>query len=673
MRPKNGYPCFAALAVLLFCSFGLGAQDIDLAAATALEEFRFGVQAFHNGAYNEAILAFEQAQALTPQDARIQEWLGHAYLRSGYVRTALTFWDRLAEQEAASSEILYLSDTIRWRTAAAAEVEPPVRYVVADTHQGRRGDLKVFSRPMSVSPSSDGGYYLTSFAGNEVIEFGANGDVRQRILGGIEGLDHPADVVRVDGTYLFITEFLGNRIVRTGVDGGRLVRFGEKGTGPGQLIGPQYIADDAAGYVYVTETGNRRVSKFDYEGQFILSFGEFISPTGIVCHGGMVYVADGRAGVIAEFDSSGNFVRLLGEGDLEQPEGLSVYEDGTLMVADTRRIVLLDVETETVRLLSDMEGRGVRVTKAIRDVNGNIVVADFTQNMVAFLTRITSLYVGLLPQVQRVVSADFPSVMLEARVQDREGRPIVGLDERNFIITENSIPVGSIELAEPAGSQQYGVSVLVDRSTEMRSHEDAVLSVVRSLSGGFLGSATIGVFTSEAEPTKVASSSESLSAMATAAVDAGEFSDEWRFDLGLRLAASDLITFPGRRAVVFVTAGTPGDRAFDDYDLDVLRAYLEHNDIAFYCVYVRQDPVNPQELEFLCRETGGRSAYVFQPTGIAPLVDAIRRQARGRYLITYSSGSPTDFGNAYIRVGLEILFHKRSGRCELGYFAPLEF
>jgi NHL repeat-containing protein len=50
--------------------------------------------------------------------------------------------------------------------------------------------------------------------------------------------------------------------------------FGSPGSGNGQLKDPEGIAlDESTGDVYVADTGNRRVSKFDADGDFLLSWG----------------------------------------------------------------------------------------------------------------------------------------------------------------------------------------------------------------------------------------------------------------------------------------------------------------------------------------------------------------------------------------------------------------
>jgi hypothetical protein len=156
-----------------------------------------------------------------------------------------------------------------------------------------------------------------------------------------------------------------------------------------------------------------------------------------------------------------------------------------------------------------------------------------------------------------------------------------------------------------------------------------------------------------------------------AAVDAGEYSGDWRFDLGLRLAASELLPFRGKRAILFVTQGRLHEQSFLQYDLVELKDYLTHNDLAFYPVYVGGS--SSEELEYLARETGGRSFPLLAPEGLGPVLDHVLRRRSGSYVFTYESTEETEFGRQYLPMEVEVFHISKSGRDESGYFAPLQF
>ena len=63
---------------------------------------------------------------------------------------------------------------------------------------------------------------------------------------------------------------------------GEYVRqFGGEGSGPGQLSAPIDTATDAAGNVWVADTGHNRIQEFNSKGEFIHQFGAKGSANGL--------------------------------------------------------------------------------------------------------------------------------------------------------------------------------------------------------------------------------------------------------------------------------------------------------------------------------------------------------------------------------------------------------
>ena len=98
--------------------------------------------------------------------------------------------------------------------------------------------------------------------------------------------------------------------------GGYLMKFGSRGNGEGQFNAPWGIAvDRVRGYVYVVDSANFRVQKFDMSGEFIMPWGsfgngdgQFYFPRGIAVDqsDGAVYVVDMGNHRIQKFDTSTN-------------------------------------------------------------------------------------------------------------------------------------------------------------------------------------------------------------------------------------------------------------------------------------------------------------------------------------------------------------------------------
>ncbi|MCP4491460.1 MAG: S8 family serine peptidase, partial [Gammaproteobacteria bacterium] len=171
--------------------------------------------------------------------------------------------------------------------------------------------------------------------------------------------------------------------------------LGSVGTADGEFKGPQDVALDVANSVlYVADTGNHRIQKFastDYT--HLLSFGTEGSGNGQlqlprdieVDTSGNLYVCDSENGRIVKFDSSGNWVANIGENDgLINPYGLDLDTSGNIYVADTYNHRILKYASDGTLLLQfGSEGIDSGEFTYPRDVavspTGELFVAD-TEN-----------------------------------------------------------------------------------------------------------------------------------------------------------------------------------------------------------------------------------------------------------------------------------------------------
>lgn len=124
-------------------------------------------------------------------------------------------------------------------------------------------------------------------------------------------------------------------------------QLGREGRKQGEFIYPVSIVQDDKENIYIAEYGgNDRVQKFTREGEFLTSFGQgfgtgagqFQRPSGMVWHGGKIYIADAINNRIQVFSDSGEFVKVLGTEQpslsLHYPYDIALGRDGVLYVVE---------------------------------------------------------------------------------------------------------------------------------------------------------------------------------------------------------------------------------------------------------------------------------------------------------------------------------------------------
>jgi DNA-binding beta-propeller fold protein YncE len=214
---------------------------------------------------------------------------------------------------------------------------------------GRQGGGEgQFNAPWSVAVDNTRGYvYVVDSANFRAQKFDRSGEfiMAWGSFGNADGQFYFARGIAVDESdgAVYVVDMGNHRIQKfdtsTNFLPQLLVKWGTKGQEPGQFWNPWGIAVDRDGFVYVTDTGNHRVQKFDRDGNFETQWGGFGGARGQF---NFPYgIGVDRRGSILVLDSSNFRVQQFmtaDEGELQLREQAEVAESESSALEEKKTI-----------------------------------------------------------------------------------------------------------------------------------------------------------------------------------------------------------------------------------------------------------------------------------------------------------------------------------------------
>lgn len=200
----------------------------------------------------------------------------------------------------------------------------------------------------------------------------------------------PMEIVSDREGYIYVTDSENHRIQKFDSNGKFIMKWGGHGSGQGQLIWPEGLSIDSAGNIYVADFGNDRIQKFDGKGKFLKSFGgNFTSPGKVeVDLQGNIYVADCVYKRIQKFSPSGKLINKwkLQEGSITSAIDTDASGAVYLINYSTQSTIVKYAPSGKFMtqwsIKGQMDGSSNQIGGMAIDKNGYIYLSDLSNNTV---------------------------------------------------------------------------------------------------------------------------------------------------------------------------------------------------------------------------------------------------------------------------------------------------
>ncbi|UYL10519.1 NHL repeat-containing protein [Bdellovibrio sp. SKB1291214] len=197
--------------------------------------------------------------------------------------------------------------------------------------------------------------------------------------------------------FIVVVDSGNKRIAKFDAQGNWIMNFGSPGTGSGQFTTPFNVGVDDDGNIYVLDLnqGTRvRVEKFDKNGNFLTEWdgSDNVLITNAyamaVAGDGTVYVGDASNGIVQKFDRDGHWVRdytgidtNTSTATISMPGALALDNLGHLLVSDMSRGTIIKVNLANDTMVTEFGSSGGVFGMTITPA-GNILTSNAMNNVV---------------------------------------------------------------------------------------------------------------------------------------------------------------------------------------------------------------------------------------------------------------------------------------------------
>jgi sugar lactone lactonase YvrE len=255
--------------------------------------------------------------------------------------------------------------------------------------------------PVDVAVTAGGDIWVVDYYNHDVYKYTSAGVYSGTSLSTVPGtagsangqFTNPNGIAIDSAGNIWIADSGNNRIQKFNSAGVYQTKFGTFGTGNGQFDQVGGMAIDTSDNVFVVDYGNNRIQKFNSSGTYQSKFGTFGTGNGQFSYPSAVardsannlYVTDTFNYRVQKFDSAGAYLSQWGafgsaDGQFKEPYGLAIDASDNVYVADLGNNRIQKFTSAGAFLYNwngTQDGRRFKQTQSVGvDSAGNVYVAD---------------------------------------------------------------------------------------------------------------------------------------------------------------------------------------------------------------------------------------------------------------------------------------------------------
>lgn len=708
--------CFAIIA----CEREVAKEDIPLPSQAIVADFAYdllvekskakadfyqGVRLLNLGNVAEAIVALQRALSLEPTNTLVRYWLARAHAAYGQRKFANLIYKELVD---ANFYPTYLSAQLELSQHMALAnsklflergIHNAVRAVSLDLAQ------RNYHMPMSVRSLSSGSLLISALGSNVLGLFNPISMSDRQFVKKTALLNRPMDAIILKNTNVIVTEFASNKVSAFSYEGAFLGSFIQNPV-PVTFEGPQFLATDTRGNIYVSIAGTARIIKFDSDGAFLLEFGnntnddgQLLEPTGIAVVEDVVWVLDHADQVLSlvQYDENGNFI---GRHFVAETRGESLRAYGHFLLMATETSIML-FDTKNSKIVDELTSADfVKITSATFDSNEMLWVIDQSRERLEAFSEATSQYSGFHTKVLSLRTKNFPNVTARVLVTSASQKPVVGLERNNFVLFEDDTSVATMRVRSDDETIQNTNIVVVPLVRDDSVHKAHITESIEQLvNGGLLVQSAEDVHNEPVNFWVMNASSilgyqlkkgnvavEVIDAVKKAMIDSVS-SQEKRTQLhaqSFRMAINTLLPLAGKKVVLFI-GDSPESDALRSQTWKQMMGIARSNAISIVWVYVKptakahadvqnsvvfQNMVQSDDRVLSNVSNVFYYPYLMQNVQVT-LAARLLQSSPGVYTIAFQSRYSVESGK-YVVLSLESYYFTRSGKDISGYVIPAQ-